>query len=345
VSALGIDASAHAVLRGGVVGAEADVDHRVALTRHRRDLAVLAVVFLLLFVFSYSEEIVFASLEATGQNHLTGWIFGLVGLDVAVLALVGLLKRHITRGDDDVPRLWRPWWIAFGAVVVVDVTLCLLPEEHSLWIDLTFSVTLAVLMGILMAVSLNADPLTLVSGARRSEAPADWARVRAVVPLVIGTFVCYLAATAFDDFFDLDTIRTLDQEMASEVAVMPLPQQLGAMATLCEGAVSPAFFQQVIGVIPLLLLTLGVEFNFFRRALAEPAQRAAAAATVTVMSIGLAMALSTLPWAGTGCGGVLGYWHEFLTFVVTVQGVATGLATLVWLLVSSSSDQRGADDV
>jgi hypothetical protein len=329
------------------VRAEADADHRAVLTRHRRDRAVLVVVFLLLFVFSYSEEIVFAALEATGQNHLPGWLFGLVGLDVAVLAVVGLLKRHVTRADGDVPRLWRSWWIAFATVVCLDVVLCLLPEDHSLWIDLAFSVALAALMGILMALSLNADPLTLFSRVRRSAAPTEWARVRAVVPLVIGTFVCFIAATAFDDFFDLDTVRTLDPEMAAEVAAMPLPQHLGAMATLCEGAVSPAFFQQVVGVIPLLLLTLGVEFNFFRRALDEPAQRAAAAATVTMMSAGLVMALSTLPWAGTGCGGVLGYWHEFLTFVISVQGVATGLATLVWLLVVSSPDQRataGAND-
>ena len=55
------------------------------------------------------------------------------------------------------------------------------------------------------------------------------------------------------------------------------------------------------------------------------------------MSIGLSLAVSTLPWADTGCGGVLGYWHEYLTFVVSVQGVATGLATLMWLLVASSS--------
>ena len=327
--------------------AEVDFEHSAVLTRHRRDRAVLAVVFLLLFVFSYSEEIVFAALEAIGQDNLPGWLVGLVGLDVAVLAVVGLLKRHITGADGDVPRLWRPWWIAFATVVCLDIVLCLLPEDHSLWIDLTFSVALATLMGILMSLSLNADPAALFSRERRSAAPRDWARVRAVVPLVIGTFVCYIAATAFDDFFDLDTVRTLDPEMAAEVAAMPLPQQLGAMATLCEGAVSPAFFQQVIGVIPLLLLTLGVEFNFFRRALEEPAQRAAAAATVTVMSIGLVLALSTLPWAGTGCGGVLGYWHEFLTFVITVQGVDTGLATLVWLLVTSGPDQRataGADD-
>ena len=94
--------------------------------------------------------------------------------------------------------------------------------------------------------------------------------------------------------------------MAAEVAAMPLQQQLGAIATLCEGAVSSAFFQQVVAVIPLLLLTLGVEFSFFQRTLVEPVQRAAAAATATVMSIGLALALSTMPWAGTGCGEVLG---------------------------------------
>ncbi|MEV3902372.1 hypothetical protein AB0K11_08605 [Mycobacterium sp. NPDC050551] len=307
----------------------------------------MAVVFLLLFIFSYSEEIVFALLEWTGQNRLAGWIVGLVGLDVAVLAVVGLLKRQISRADDGLPRLWRPWWISFAAVVGVDVLLCLLPDEHPLWIDLTTSVALAVLMGVLMALSLNACPLTLFSRARRLAAPADWSRVRAVVPLVTGTFVCYLAATAFDDFFDLDTVRTLDPETAATVATMPLQEKLGAVATLCEGAVSPAFFQQVVAVIPLLLLTLGVEFNFFRRALDEPVQRAAAAATVTMMSIGLVLALSTLPWAGAGCGEVLGYWHEFLTFVIAVQGVATGLATLVWLLVVSGPDQRsgrGAGD-
>ena len=320
--------------------AEPDADHVAALTRHRRDRAVLALVFLLLFAFSYSEDFVAAVLEATGRDHVAGWIVGLVGFDVIVLTVVGLLKRFITRADNDAPRLWRWWWISFTAVVVLDVALCLLPDEHSLWIDLASSVAVATLMGILIAVSLNADPLTLFSGVRRSAAPTDWARVRAVVPLVIGTFVCYIAATAFDDFFDLDTVRSLDPEMAAKVAEMPLAQRLGELAALCEGAVSPAFFQQVVAVIPLLLLTLGVEFNFFRRMLGEPAQRAAAAATVTVMSVGLALALSTLPWAGTGCGRVLGYWHEYLTFVVAVQGVATGLATLMWLLVASSPHQR-----
>ena len=321
---------------------EPDADHSAVLARHRRDRAVLAVVFLLLFAFSYSEDFVFAVLQATGHEHVAGWLIGLVGFDAAVLAVVGLLKRAIARADDEAPRLWRWWWISFAAIVGVDVFLVLLPEDHSLWIDLVSSVALATLMGILMMVSLNGDPLTLFSRVRRSAEPTDWARVRAVVPLVIGTLACYIAATAFDDFFDLDTVRVLDPEMEAEVGAMPIAEKLGALATLCEGAVSPAFFQTVVRVIPLLLLTIGVEFNFFRRALDEPAQRAAAAATVALMSIGLSLAVSTLPWADTGCGGVLGYWHEYLTFVVSVQGVATGLATLIWLLVASSPDQRVA---
>ena len=321
---------------------EPDADNSAVLARHRRDQAVLAVVFLLLFAFSYSEDFVFAVLQATGHEHVAGWLIGLVGFDAAVLAVVGLLKRAIARADDEAPRLWRWWWISFAAIVGVDVFLVLLPEDHSLWIDLVSSVALATLMGILMMVSLNGDPLTLSSRARRSAEKTDWARVRAVVPLVIGTLACYIAATAFNDFFDLDTVRVLDPEMAAEVGAMPIAEKLGALATLCEGAVSPAFFQTVVKVIPLLLLTIGVEFNFFRRALDEPAQRAAAAATVALMSIGLSLAVSTLPWADTGCGGVLGYWHEYLTFVVSVQGVATGLATLIWLLVASSPDQRVA---
>ncbi len=327
---------------------EPGTDHSVALARHRRDLAVIAVVFLLFFTFSYSEDFVFVVLESTGRDQVTGWFVGLVGFDATVLGLTGLMKRFIAHADGEPPRLWRWWWTSFAAVIGVDVFLVLLPEEHPLWVDFSASVALAALMGIVMMVSLNADPLTLFDGGRRSAEPTQWARARAVVPLVIGTLACFLAATAFDDFFDLDTVRVLDPETEAQVAAMPLPERLGAWATLCEGAVSPAFFQQVVTLIPLLLLTLGVEFNFFRRALEEPAQRAAAAATVALMAIGLSLAVSTLPWADTGCGGVLGYWHEYLTFVVSVQGVATGLATLIWLLVANTSDRRisaEADDV
>ena len=74
---------------------EPDADNSAVLARHRRDQAVLAVVFLLLFAFSYSEDFVFAVLQATGHEHVAGWLIGLVGFDAAVLAVVGLLKRAI----------------------------------------------------------------------------------------------------------------------------------------------------------------------------------------------------------------------------------------------------------
>ena len=150
---------------------DAERVRKSVLTRHRRDRAVMAVVFLLLFAFSYSEDYVFAILEVAGRDDVAGWLMGLVGFDVAVLTLVGLLKRAIARADGDSPRLWRWWWTAFAAVVCIDVFLVLLPEEHPLWIDLASSAALAIIMGLLMMVSLNGDPLTLVSAARRAEEP------------------------------------------------------------------------------------------------------------------------------------------------------------------------------
>ena len=126
---------------------------------------------------------------------------------------------------------------------------------------------------------------------------------------MVGAWACYLAASAFVDYFDVDTLRTLDAATAAEVADMPVPEQMAVLAQLCEGAISPVFFHQVVGVMPVLLLALGIEFNYFRRTLIDAGERAATAATVTVMAAGLVGALSTLPWDGKGCGDVLSGWH------------------------------------
>jgi hypothetical protein len=37
-----------------------------------------------------------------------------------------------------------------------------------------------------------------------------------------------------------------------------------------------------------------------------------------------------------GCGDVLPGWLKYIVFLVAIQGVVTGLTTLVWLLVSSA---------
>jgi hypothetical protein len=171
-------------------------------------------------------------------------------------------------------RLWG-WW-GIGVILLVIDVLRLIPLE-SIRVDVLTATIYAAAMGFTMAVSLNADPFTLFSSARRVALPKDWMRVRAIVPLVVG-------------------------------------------------------------VLPVLLLTLGIEFNYFRRTLADAGQRAATAATVTVMAAGLVGALSTLPWDGQGCGDVLSGWHEYMAFLLSVQAIFTGLVTLVWLLAASTPD-------
>ena len=304
--------------------------------RQRGDRAVFGVVFLMLFAFSYSEQLVSGLFPVVGGGGQTAWRVAVVVVDVAVLGLVGLMKGIVTRADGDAPRLWGWWWTGVVILIAVDV-LRLFPVE-AIGLDLLTATVYAAAMGLTMAASLNADPLALFSTARRVALPTDWARVRAVVPLVFGTWLCYLAASAFVDYFDLRAVRALDPATADKVAEMPIPEQMAVLSQLCEGAISPVFFELIVEVLPVLLLTLGIEFNYFRRTLTDAGQRAATAATVTVMAAGLVGALSTLPWDGQGCGDVLSSWHEYVAFLFAVQGVFTGLATLVWLLVASTPD-------
>ena len=303
--------------------------------RQRGDRAVFGVVFLMLFAFSYSEQLVSGLFPVIGSGQTT-WRVAVIVVDVAVLGLVGQLKRVVARAEGGESRLWGWWWA--GVVILLGVDVLRLFPLESLRVDLVSATVYAIAMGVTMAAALNADPLALFSSARRVALPTDWVRVRAIVPLVLGTWLCYLAASAFVDYFDVGTVRALDPATAEEVAELPVAQQMAVLSQLCEGAISPVFFHQIVGVMPVLLLTLGIEFNYFRRVLTDAGQRAATAATVAVMAAGLVGALSTLPWDGKGCDDVLSSWHEYVAFLLAVQGIFTGLATLVWVLVASTPD-------
>jgi hypothetical protein len=297
----------------------------------RLDRSVFGVVFLLVFVFSYSEEIVTGFFDAIGQPEHDAWRVAVIGFDLFILAVAGRLKHNIGRADGGEPRLWRWWWAGFAIVMAVDILL--LSVDEYVWLDVIASTLYVTAMAILMMSSLNADPLVLFRSVKRDAMPTDWRRARAVVPLIAGTYVAYIGATVWTDFFNVDVTRTLDAELAAEVDQLSLFEREGVLREICDPAVAPAYFEHVAQVIPLLLMTLGIEFGFFRGSLREPAQRAATAATVAVMSIALVFALSTLPWGGDECGEILVAWHEYLTFVVSLQAVATGLVSLVWLLV------------
>ncbi|BBX00825.1 hypothetical protein BST36_00180 [Mycolicibacterium moriokaense] len=314
-----------------------------AIAAPRADRAVFGVVFLMVFAFSYSEPVVSQLFPSTNSGRELAWRIAVIVVDAVVLIFVGLMKRSITRADGDAPRLWGWWWT--GVAILIGIDAFRLISLESIRLDVATATVYAAAMGFTMAASLNADPLTLINTERRLMLPVDWSRVRAIVPLVIGTWLCYLAATAYIDLFDIDTIRTLDPALESEIAELSESEQIAVIAELCSGAISPTFFQLVAEVIPVLLLALGVEFNYFRRTLIDAGQRAATAATVTVLAAALVATLSTLPWDGQGCGDVLSRWHEYIAFLLTVQGIFTGLATLVWLLVASTPDgPPGADE-
>jgi len=312
-----------------------------SVVAQRSDRAVFGVVFVMLFAFSYSEQLVSGIYPVIGHGGHESWRIAVIVVDSVVLGLVGLMKRRVTRDDGDPPRLWRWWWV--GVVLLLGVDLVHLVSHESIRVDVLTATVYACALGLTTAASLNADPLTLVSTARRVNLPTDWVRVRAIVPLVLGTWVCYLAATAFVDYFEVRAVRVLDPAVAAEIEDLPLTEHMAVLSQLCESAISPGFFHQVVGVMPVLLLTLGIEFNFFRRTLTDAAQRAATAATVAVMAAGLVLALSTLPWDGKGCDDVLSSWHEYLAFLLAVQGIFTGLATLVWMLVASNSGAAAED--
>jgi hypothetical protein len=107
----------------------------------------------------------------------------------------------------------------------------------------------------------------------------------------------------------------------------------------CPPLVDPQYFAAMAQVIPVLLVTLGLEFNYVREseAVHEPVQRAVPIFTVILLCIAEGLAFSAIVKKDDcGFGAV---WLEYIALVVTVQGTAIGLATLVWLLLASAVRQ------
>ena len=60
--------------------------------RRTPDRAILGVIFLLLFVMSYSEEIVSGLFEVIGYGDTEEWRIALIVVDLAILVWIGLLN-------------------------------------------------------------------------------------------------------------------------------------------------------------------------------------------------------------------------------------------------------------
>jgi hypothetical protein len=304
------------------------VERATAESERRRrpaDWPAILVVFALVVGFTYSDDLLELVLDATNAGF-SGLRWMVLALDCVLIAGAALLKKRITSNDDTGERLpWgaflrqlvRGWW-AVGAVLVVAVHLVLiltapsrahLGEVASVWIQLLGSLLFVVAMSLVLMSVLDDDLTPLDHRRGVGRARRDW-----ILPLAVGTFVVHVASALWYPVIDMN------QGCANEIA--------------------PDFFSNMVQVLPLLLVTLGIEMNFLRRtaAMSHPGQRAAPVITVLLLCIAEGLAFSMLVKSEDVHCGFGAVWHEYIAFVVTVQATAISLATLVWLLLTNPSE-------
>lgn len=209
--------------------------------------SAVTAVFLMVLGLTYSDDVVEFVSVLTG--HGPGFHHGIVFLvDCLLVLAAAVLKWRILRRVDPasalgprefLPVLLRSWW-AVGAALLVAVHVVTAVLGLSLGVKLVGSAFFAVAMGLVLVGALD------TTSTRAGAAANGW-----IVPLVTGTLVVQTATALW---FDVISI-----------------------AGDCADEIATDFFAQMAQVIPLLLITLGLEMNVLRRnrALHTPGQYAA----------------------------------------------------------------------
>lgn len=272
----------------------------------RRDLPALVAVFLLIVGFTFSDDVVEFVLDITGHAHLAAtnrqWL--VLGLDLVLIGVTGALTWHLNADRLSpaalVRKLFAGWWaVGAGLVVGSHLTLILTAEQRSRLGDVS-SFWISVLASVVFVVAMTVLMLSVLSEGSRS-----W-----IAPLVFGAFVAQIGSALWYPVIDVNAG--------------------------CAGEISPQFFSDMANMIAILLLTTAVELNYVRRNAVErdPGRRMAPVFIVLLLCTALMLALSmdVRPDQVTPCG-TAAVWHEYISFVVCIQAMAIGLATLVWLLL------------
>lgn len=280
-----------------------------AQSSQTRDVIPLVVVFGLVIGFTYSDDMVEFALEAAGRLGSGAGPWLVVAADLALVLGTAALKWRMTRAETDpagfVRRLCTgPWAVGAVLVVVTHLALILTAEHRS---ALSEPAYLGVNL-LATAVFVTAMTLLLHDALGGTTGSRSW-----LAPLVFGTAVAQLASALWYPVIDLEHG--------------------------CANDISPSYFSDASNILSVVLLAVGVELNYLRRAAKErdPGQRVAPVITVVLMCIGLMLALSMQVKAdlGTRCG-IAAVWHEYISFVVTAQSLAIGLATITWLMIVDS---------
>lgn len=275
--------------------------------QRKSDLFALATVIILVIGFTLSDDIVEFALDITGQSHSAApWL--VFGLDCLLVAGTAVLKWQVggEAGRNGFLRQLVCGSWGLGAVLVIGGHVFLastadhrarLGDVAAVWLSLGETAVFVAGMSMLLLAAL--------SGAR---APRDW-----IAPLVIGTFAAQVASALW-----YPVISRGDG---------------------CAGNVASGYFADMANILAILLLTLGMEVNFLRRRTSHsnPGQRVAPAFTVLLVCIalGLSFTMEVKGDKDTLCG-VGAVWHEYISFVITVQALTIGLTTLVWLMLAEA---------
>ncbi|MDN5859975.1 MAG: hypothetical protein L0H84_15275, partial [Pseudonocardia sp.] len=278
------------------------------------------------------------------------WLFAVV--DAGILAVILWFSTLLWRHGIDADRRVRAWWFAGAAGgLAVDLVGGLLLPYDVVWIVVTEALIYIVFLAIMIASTLGATPRNILTSAgRRAGGSLPWIRFRSTIPLLVGTIAAYAGSIAWT--FQLDTptapggdpgvLRTRADAVEFVSSRPELldglrpSEQYAFIDSLCSGAISPQYFTQLSAVIPLLLVALVFEARFVDQLRLHAVGRAVAIGTILFLGVGEALALSALPQANQGCGHVLGFWHEYVAFVLTLEASFIGLTGIVAAVASSA---------
>ncbi len=274
--------------------------------RRRSDWPAITAVFVLVLGFTYTDDAVEFAVDLAGREP-ADWRWLVIALDLALVGGTALLKWHMTARPRDpgtfARNLLTGWW-AVGATAVVAIHLMLLGTASSShrW-SVADSPMLTLLTNFAFVVAMGVLLISALGGSKESR---GW-----ILPVVIGTFVVQVAAALWYPVINVN------------------PD--------CANEVSTAYFNGMVEVLPVFLITLGLEVNYLRNsgAVREAGQRAVPVLTVVLLCVAEALAFSILVRTHTSNCGIGAVWHEYVAFVATVHAAAISLATLAWLLLSN----------
>ena len=290
--------------------------------------AAVAAVFTALVPLAFSDTFIEAALRDYSE---TTFFWVLLGTDlvlVLIVILAGVLAARPAGPREERRYPWR--WAVAGAVFVLILDgVFAVPggpfEDRPALGDVGVSLLDVLALAILVAATVGANPVRLVTRKGQASDPDGWARFRPAIPLLLGTLAAYVGSIVWARELDPEAVRTPAEATEDDG---------------CEGAIDREYFSQLTQVIPLLMVAVGLEARFFfQRLLGDPYMRAMTIVTLLVLVAGEALAISGLPESNSGCGDILLPWHEYAAFVVTLEACFVALALLVLALIDRDPEE------